>query len=176
MTPKTTISTLTTTISTPTTPTTTWRGNRRQAKGCRGWPRGGTPGAAQNHTRHLRPAHCNQHLDYVTKESLSSTTVNIISIIFIMFQQYYAGEGSLAKPLLKNWMVRVMFVVVGRLRWGGVDLFYISQRRLYQPVPFLTSTSCRTSRIDIVLVQSRLFFSQKKLSQNSHTINDHSLC
>ena len=158
-----------------------WKGEG-DAKGC-GWPPHIWlwPQAAPHHTRPLRPAHCNQHLDYVTKESLSSTAVNIISIIFIMFQQYYAGEGSLAKPLLKNWMVRVMFVVVGMLRWGGVDLFYISQRRLYQPVPFLTSqiktsTSCRTSRIGIVLVQSRLFFSQKKLSQNSHTINDHSLC
>ena len=37
--------------------------------------------SAPNHTRPPSPAHCNQHLDYVTKESLSSTIVCIISRI-----------------------------------------------------------------------------------------------
>ena len=42
-----------------------------------------TPGSnsAPNHTRPRSSAHCNQHLDYVTKESLSSTIVWIISRI-----------------------------------------------------------------------------------------------
>ena len=53
---------------------------------------------APNHTRPLSPAHCNQHLDYVTKESLSSTIVCIISLVIISnrssgLQQVWAGQS-----------------------------------------------------------------------------------
>ena len=47
------------------------KGKPETSKGLPWLTAGGSPGPAQNHTRHLGPAHCNQHLDYVTKESLS---------------------------------------------------------------------------------------------------------
>ena len=63
----------------------TLKGKPETSKGLPWLTAGGTPGPAQNHTRHLGPAHRNQHLDYVTKESLSWLFVSvIIPIVFFL--------------------------------------------------------------------------------------------